>query len=158
MNAKEEETPSVERMRELLVGKSITKVELIEQMPKPWWDEPYGLITLSDGMVLKIWGNTGGCACGAGDYPLTELNPIEGVITNVEIETVPDEDFGVCPVCKEKYCATKGHRGYYRIFVVAEDKRLTLASFEGTDGNGYYGTGWWLLVEKSSDGQVIFGL
>jgi hypothetical protein len=38
--------------------------------------------------------------------------------------------------------------GYYRIFVFADNRRINVASFDGSDGNGYYGTGWWLAVSE----------
>jgi hypothetical protein len=36
--------------------------------------------------------------------------------------------------------------GWYRIFVVADAVEVNIASFEGSDGNGYYGTGYTLYV------------
>lgn len=35
----------------------------------------------------------------------------------------------------------------YRIFVLAQDQRFELAAFDGDDGNGYYGTGFWFTVK-----------
>ena len=34
----------------------------------------------------------------------------------------------------------------YRIFVLAEDTRIKLLEVSGDDGNGYYGTGYWIEV------------
>ena len=34
----------------------------------------------------------------------------------------------------------------YKIFVLAQDQRFALAEFEGDDGSGYYGTGFWFKV------------
>lgn len=42
------------------------------------------------------------------------------------------------------------HEGHYRIFVFTENQRINLMQFDGTDGNGYYGTGFWLLVRPPS--------
>lgn len=144
-----EETPTADRLRELLVGKSITSATVVDEKPEPYTQGPTGVLTLSDGTVLKVWGNDGGCACDAGCYPLTMLDAPDGIITNVEVDAKPDEDY-TCPECKAEgrnwdYDCT--HRGWYRVYVVAEDKRHPLASFEGSDGNGYYGTGWWMRVE-----------
>ena len=36
---------------------------------------------------------------------------------------------------------------YYSIYVYAEQPQL-LAEFEGSDGNGYYGTGFTITVSK----------
>jgi hypothetical protein len=122
--------PSEDRLRELLVGKKITSVKM-----GPDAYDPVGHLTLSDGTELEVWGHDGGCACSSGCYPLTELNAVDNIITNVEVDANPTDDYGDSP-----------DEGYYRIFVFSEDRRFPLASFEGTDGNGYYGTGWWLKV------------
>lgn len=34
----------------------------------------------------------------------------------------------------------------YKIFVFADNQQINLATFEGTDGNGYYGTGYCIEV------------
>lgn len=145
-----EHMPTKDRLHELLVGKKITSVRIADESPEAWSAGPTGWLTLSDGTVLKVWGNDGGCACSAGCYPLTMLNDCDNVITNVEVDAQPDDDYpGVaCRTCGEHGCYQGGHdnEGYYRIFVFAEDKRINVASFEGSDGNGYYGTGWWLEV------------
>ena len=95
-------------------------------------------LRLDDGTVLRLKGNDGGCSCGAGDYDLTELNGCDNVITSVELvdHSVSDDNRG------------KGEEGVYRIFVFAEDKRINLATFEGDDGNGYYGTGYTIEVQS----------
>ena len=127
-----EHMPSGDRLKELLVGKSIVTVSMGTGY------DPVGLLTLSDGTHLQVWGNDGGCSCNSGCYPLTLLNGCENVITNVEVEDHPAGDGS----------NWADYQGWYRIFVWAEEQRVNLATFEGTDGNGYYGTGWWLKVVK----------
>ena len=142
--------PSAERLRELLVGRSIVSAAVVDEKPEPYTAGPTGTLTLSDGTVLKVWGNEGCCGCSAGWYELSALNAPGGVITNVEVDEKPDEDYGTCPECKAEgrgWDYDCPHRGWYRVFVVTADERTMLASFEGSDGNGYYGTGWWLRVE-----------
>lgn len=139
-----EETPTADRLRELLIGKSIVSATVSDENPDPYTQGPTGTLTLSDGTVLKVWGNDGGCACSAGCYPLAMLNAPDGIITNVEVDAKPSGD-DKCPECGKWYDCE--HQGFYRVFVVAKDKRLNLASFEGSDGSGYYGTGWWMRVE-----------
>lgn len=135
-----EHMPSEDRLRELLFGRKIVNVQMT---PTRGYDNPQGTITLDDGTVLGVAGNTGGCICGAGDYDLTTLNTVDNAITNVIVEERPDSD-DKCSECGEWSC---DHNGWYKIFVIAEDHNQHLvASFEGTDGNGYYGTGWWLTV------------
>ena len=142
-----EHMPSEERLRELLVGKVIDSVSLTHEGTDGDVG-PTGRIVMADGTVLRVWGNDGGCACDAGCYPLTALNAPGGVVTNVEVDEKPDYE-DRCEQCtaegKERW-SDCDHRGWYRIFVVTADERTLLASFDGSDGNGYYGTGWWLKV------------
>jgi hypothetical protein len=91
------------------------------------------LLRLDDGTELEIIPNEGGCACSAGDYELTALNGIDNIITRVELDVVnPDED----------------QETSYRIFVYAGDERVNLISVDGSDGNGYYGTGYEIRVKR----------
>jgi hypothetical protein len=94
-------------------------------------------LTLDDGRTLRFVGHEGGCACGAGDYDLTELNGVDNVITRVEFVDSPagDDETG---------------DGHYRIFVFADNRQINLATFEGTDGNGYYGTGYMIQVADAT--------
>ena len=144
--------PREERLRELLIGRSVVNARVSDEPPERYATGPTGLLTMDDGTVLKVWGNDGGCACTAGCYPLALLNGSAGVITNVDVEDHPADDGtpSVCAECGEKVWNCGHAEGWYRIFVVTEAKgRSLLASFEGTDGNGYYGTGWWLNVEAA---------
>lgn len=145
----EEHVPDEARLRELLVGRKVERVEMTPDGPgkEHYSSGPTGYLHLSDGSVLKVWGNDGGCGCSAGCYPLTTLNAFDNVITNVEVEANPDSDDSYdspCPTCGEKGCYE--HGGWYRVHVFAGQEKAVLASFEGSDGNGYYGTGWWLSV------------
>jgi len=128
----EEHMPSRERLRELLIGKRVVEARIDDEGPNPM-----GYLTLSDGTTLKVWGNDGGCACASGCYPLVELSKCDNVITNVEIDWSED-DHG--------WERAGEMAGQYRIFVYAGNERINLATFEGTDGNGYYGTGYWIEV------------
>lgn len=128
---------SEDELRTMLFGRKIVNVQTDPMNPF------IGTMTLDDGTVLEVGGNEGGCSCGAGDYPLETLNTVDNAITNVRIEERPSGD-NDCAVCGKWDCE---HQGFYRIFVVAEDHNEHLvASFEGSDGNGWYGTGWWISV------------
>lgn len=107
---------------ELLMGRRVEKV-----------DEE--TLLLDNGIRLTLWGHEGGCSCGAGDYELTQLNGIDNVITRVQLVDDPDGD------------DHPNGEGVYQIFVFAGDQRINLATFEGTDGNGYYGTGYNIKIE-----------
>ncbi len=108
-------------IKDLLLGRRVVKVS----------DES---LMLDNGITLTLQGNVGGCCCGAGDYTLTKLNGCDNIITSVVLDNAPNEDdYG---------------EGVYTIFVFAENERITLASFEGTDGNGFYGTGYYIKVQR----------
>lgn len=111
-------------IKELLTGRRVEKVG----------DDT---LRLDDGTVLTLGGNEGGCSCGAGDYDLVTLNGVDNVITNVEFEDSPSGD-------------DSDGEGFYRIFVYAGNERINLAIFEGTDGNGNYGTGYWIAVQSTA--------
>jgi hypothetical protein len=111
-----------EEISALLVGRKVTKVS-------------GDTLLLDNGVVLVLTGNDGGCSCGAGDYELVELNGIDNIITRVELVNDPDgEDH-------------PDGGGTYQIFVFADNEKVNLARFEGSDGNGYYGTGYTIEVK-----------
>lgn len=112
-------------IRDLLIGRTVKKVDGETLM-------------LDNGLILEIKGNWGCGGCSAGNYDITELNDCPNMIMNVEFDvadTSPDD--------AEYYddCETT-----YRIFVYAENQKIKLLEVEGTDGNGYYGTGYWIEV------------
>lgn len=121
-----------DQIRDLLVGHTVTKVSK-------------DTLILDNGTTLLFKGHVGGCSCGAGDYHLSELNdcPIN-MITAVEFVDAPgSEDYDEDNNCyKELY-------GFYKIFVLAHDEHIKLAEFTGSDGNGYYGTGYWINVTEA---------
>ena len=121
MNVEYLDQSDEEKITEILMGRRVVDVDL-----------DTGIATLDNEVVLQLMGNEGGCSCGAGDYDLSVLNRVDNVITNVEFEDDPDSDYedGVG----------------YKIFVYAEDERINFAEFEGSDGNGYYGTGYQIRV------------
>lgn len=132
-----ERNPTEYRLKELLFGRKIVNVEEIQGS----YDNHYaeGRLTLDDGTVLLVGGNDGGCSCGAGDYSLTTLNRVDNAITNVKVDVTENDRYEDLT---------------YRIFVVAEDHNQHLvAQFDGSDGNGYYGTGWWLTVIPQPNGD-----
>ena len=113
-----------ENIADLLIGRTVTKVG----------DDR---LVLDDGRELHLIGNEGGCSCGAGDYALTQLRDCPNVITRVEFIDAPDDDDS----CEG---------GHYEIFVYSASGLLELAKFEGSDGNGYYGTGYTIRVTPAA--------
>jgi hypothetical protein len=119
-----------EEIAKLLVGRRVEKVA-------------DNTLLLDDGTVLEVRGNEGGCSCGAGDYDLTELNSVDNVIMSVAIEDRYKDDEE-----RDEDGYWEGGAQIYNIFVYAENEKIKLAEFEGDDGNGYYGTGFDIIVKK----------
>lgn len=125
----------------LLMGRTVTKVDGEH-------------LILDDGTTIKAIGHDGGCACSAGCYDLSVLNGVDNIITKVEYDYRPASDYDGY----ENGDAKSGHpddpddkwTGYYRVFVYAENQKINLMQFDGSDGNGYYGTGFELLVRKAA--------
>lgn len=116
-----------QEITDLLVGHTVTKVA-------------DNTLRLDDGTVLELEGHDGECSCSAGCYDLVELNGVDNFITRVEFEDEPSGD---------DYVDGGDGMGHYKIFVFAENRRINLATFKGTDGNGYYGTGYEIRVRPA---------
>lgn len=117
-----------DQITDLLLGRSVTNVEGEH-------------LELDNGTVVRVVPNEGGCACSAGDYELEYLNRVDNVITKVEFDYKPTDDGSDYQEAQEY--------GYYRIFVLAGHERVNLLSVTGDDGNGYYGTGFQLLIRPA---------
>lgn len=113
-----------DELKKLFVGRSVTKVD----------DEH---LQLSDGTRVKVVGNADCCAY----YDLTHLAECDNIITNVEVYADPD-------LFEEDRSPGGTGEGIFRLFVFAGNEKINLAEFEGTDSSGYYGTGFWIEVEK----------
>lgn len=114
-------------IRALLVGRSIVKVTGSDTLH------------LDDGTTLKIEGNSGCGGCPNGNFWLEELNqtPVNAIM-NVEFDAVDLEAVDIRDAPEA-----------YRIFVLAENRRIKLAEVQGDTGNGYYGTGYWIEVSRA---------
>ena len=88
-------------------------------------------MTLDDGTKLRLVANEGCGGCGNGWYYLTELNKCDNAITDVSIEY-----------------DTHNYDEVIKVFVIAEDRRIQIVNVEGDEGNGYYGRGFEVWVEK----------
>lgn len=127
---------------EIFVGRRIVKAEIGVPDPgvKEWYrgTEPYGRLTLDNGTEVYAVGNDGGCVCSAGCYALNHVAATDNIITAVKVIADPAGD--------EYETDDYDKDGRYQIFVVTEAKELNIAEFVGTDGNGYYGTGFHIVV------------
>jgi hypothetical protein len=115
------------QIEELLLGRTIRVVD----------DHT---VTLDNGTVLELPDTDGGCACNAGCYDLVTLQGIDNIITKVEFVDDPagDDDH-------------PDKQGIYQIFVYAQNEKVNLATWKGSDGNGYYGTGYLIRVRPRDD-------
>lgn len=113
-----------ERINALFVGRTVVKV-----------DKEH--LLLDDGTRLHIVANEGCGGCSAGWYALKELNGCENVITRAEVveERLNPED-------------QWDEERRYTLFVFADNQKINLAMIEGDDGNGYYGTGFQIVVAE----------
>lgn len=98
-------------------------------------------ITLDDDHVVTVEPNDGCGGCTNGRYTLERLAAVDNIITNIRVLktplNVPDDGF------------TTEYR--YQLFVFAGAVEMELLSVAGDDGNGYYGTGYWLEVNSTTD-------
>ena len=110
-----------EQIKELLMFRKIVNVE-------------HDILYLDNGIELRVSANEGCPACSSGWYSITELKGYDNAITNVEL-----------------VCDDKTEEGYgdtsYKIFVYAENKQIKVLQVDGSDGNGYYGTGYTIQVK-----------
>lgn len=125
-----------ERISALLMGRKVTKVDGEH-------------LLLDNGTVIKAIGHDGGCACSAGCYDLSVLNGTDNVITRVEFDYRPAGDYETPSRSGHPDDPEDEWTGYYRVFVYADNQQVNLMQFDGSDGNGYYGTGFELLVREA---------
>lgn len=105
-------------IEELLLGHKVTA-------------DDYDKLILDNGVVLQINPNIGCGGCESGNYYLQHISSVNNAITNVEFVEEYDDD-----------C----YYEHYRIFVIADGMTTELLDVYGTDGNGYYGTGYTIDV------------
>jgi len=118
----------------LLTGRRIVAVEQGHfDLPDQSWKTASGKLTLDNGAVVLVVPNEGGCACSAGDYALTSLAACDNIITSVNVVALDGHD-------------DWGTDRSYRIYVVADAVEINVVQIDGDDGNGYYGTGYELIV------------
>ena len=105
-------------IKELLLGHKVTV-------------DDYNNLVLDNGVVLQINPNIGCGGCESGNYYLEHIASVNNAITNVELVEEYDDD-----------C----YYEHYKIFVIADGMTTELLDVYGTDGNGYYGTGYTIDV------------
>lgn len=125
----------------LLIGRYVTNIELGTFITNSYMDEsekPQALLTLDDGTQLVAVGRSGGCSCGQGDFEFTKAfyqgSPTARIM-NVTVEMEGEEWYG------GRISATG-----FKVFVIVDDEKLPLLEFDGDEGEGYYGRGFWLYT------------
>lgn len=98
-------------------------------------------LILDNGIILEVVANQGCGGCSSGWYSITKLNEVDNAITNVEFECDDIESNE-----ENDYNDTS-----YKIFVFCEDTRINLLQVDGSDGNGYYGTGYEIIVKQKEE-------
>lgn len=93
--------------------------------------DDYDNLVLDNGVVLQINPNIGCSGCESGNYYLEHIASVNNAITNVEFVEEFEDD-----------C----YYEHYKIFVIADGMTTELLDVYGTDGNGYYGTGYTIDV------------
>lgn len=110
----------IQKIKDLLIGRRVVSVG-VETM------------TLDNGTRVIIMPNEGCGGYNSGSYWVEHLERVNNAITDVEV----DCDY----VDKEEYDTV------YRIYVYANGMQHELLRVVGTDGSGYYGTGYELRVQ-----------
>lgn len=114
--------------------REITKLLLYRKIVRVEGDT----LVLDNGVQLEVIPNEGCGGCSNGWYYLTELNKCDNAITKVEFCT--DDDFE-----DDGYNDTS-----YKIFVYAENEKTKILQVDGSDGNGWYGSGYSIRVRGGS--------
>lgn len=117
---------------DVLIGHRIIEAEIREE----GWHEQVAFLKLDNGTIVKVTGNEGCGGCSSGWYYVTQATTVDNIITNVEVVSESTDKYG------EDFV--------YRIFVVTADEKIEAVTVEGSDGNGYYGSGFWIEVENES--------
>lgn len=125
----------------LLIGRYVTNIETGTFITDSWMEDcekSQALLTLDDGTQLVAMGRGGGCVCGKGDFEFTKAfyqgSPTARIM-NAMVEMEGDEwyDMDISATC-------------FKVFVIVEDEKLPLLEFDGYEGDGFYGRGFWLTV------------
>ena len=87
--------------------------------------------------ILKFEGNEGCGGCESGWYFIKQLNEYNNTITNVELS--------------ETELHNDEYEYRYEIFVYTNNDKVRLLRCDGDDGNGYYGSGYWITVNLEGE-------
>lgn len=114
--------PGKEELESLLLGHSVTI-------------ENDDTLVLDNGTRLEVRPNNGCGGCTSGNYWIDAINGAENVITRVDTSFEEDD---------------RGEGETTTIFVYSGAVRTELLSITGSEGNGYYGYGYELVVKRAA--------
>lgn len=117
----------------LLMGRRIVSAEVFKDsisLPGHYGGFD-GKLVLDNGKVVYVRANTGCGGCSSGWFELKALAATENIITRVDLEEEDTDNWGGMS---------------YKIFVLAGHERINALIVDGDDGNGWYGTGYELVV------------
>lgn len=114
-----------------LFGRKIVAADTVDNGT----DDTRGYLTLDNGVVLEVVGNEGCGGCSNGWYYVSEVATCDNLILGVEFE----EELNSEDRWEESYI--------YRIFVLTANEKIKVVQVDGSDGNGYYGTGYHVNVK-----------
>ena len=140
----------VEEICKVLVGRRIVEARMVSgsdliELSREAYDrinniDNVGVLTLDNGIQLFIEGNAGCGGCSSGWYDVSKVATTNNAIMGVRVE----------------YTDKDGYETMYRLFVFSENEEVNAAVVEGSDGNGYYGTGFYVYVlPMTIDGSVV---
>jgi hypothetical protein len=126
-----------------LLGRKVVKAEMKSVgIPGDRYEHAHGFLVLDNGTIVYVLPNEGCGGCESGNYSLSYLAEVDNIITAVEVVSEDTE---------REY---REDLTTYRISVFAEEQWQTLIAIDGTDGNGYYGTGFQLKV-LIPEGEIL---
>lgn len=141
-----------DEIAELLIGRRVVEAEAGDfRRPDDnrWAGAVTGRLRLDDGTVVLVAPNEGSCTCSAGDYYLESIAKVDNIITSVKLVNDPDgDDARTYNYDTDEYEGPKPEG--YKIFVYCDNTEINLMHIDGSDGNGYYGTGYELIVLPAS--------
>lgn len=125
----------------LLIGRYVTNIKTGAFVSIGWSEDcekSQAILTLDDGTRLLAMGRGGGCSCGQGDFELTKAfcqGSPRARIMNAMVEMEGEEWYD------GDISATA-----FKVFVIVDDDKLPLLEFDGYEGDGCYGRGFWLYA------------
>lgn len=133
-----------DQVDEAMLNKALVGHKIVEAVENPGripqvgrrytLPDPEVVFVLDNGTKIYLQGNEGCGGCSSGHYWMTEHIPsVDNIITNVSVDY-------------EVHAKELLGDDAYSIFVFTENKKINAVSFEGSEGDGYYGDGFQFVI------------